>query len=151
LVWKRNLYLLFAVALQLLFVYFLGSLRIHVDHGNPDSLGYLFDLEPFSWRTALWIGLILVLVVVFAEWGFLEALKGEGMVPLYPEDKSGDRTFGGLRGGKIVDLVQDLARDFGLGRVDYICVSEKPDPNAYTAHLLGMYNVVVLHSNLLEV
>jgi Zn-dependent protease with chaperone function len=151
LVWKRNAYLVLALSLEALVLYVLGSLRIGVEEGAAAGLGYTFGFQPIAWQTFLWIGIILFLQVLFAEWGFLEALKGEGMVQLYPEDKSEGRTFGGLSGGEVVGLVQDLARDFGVGKVDRIVVSEKPDPNAYTAHLFGMYDVVVLHSNLLEV
>jgi hypothetical protein len=48
-------------------------------------------------------------------------------------------------------MVQELARELGAGRIDRIAVAKQPDPNAYTARILGLGNVVVLHSNLLSI
>jgi hypothetical protein len=48
-------------------------------------------------------------------------------------------------------MVQELARGFGVHRIARIVVTDKPDPNAYTAWVPLLGNVVVIHSNLLQV
>src|SRR5262249_33593388 len=58
--------------------------------------------------------------------------------------------FGELTGPEIVQTVQELAGEFNVRKIDRIVVTRQPDPNAFTAHAF-FWNVVVLHSNLLEV
>jgi Zn-dependent protease with chaperone function len=122
-----------------------------VDIEGWPFLGYHVNWEPISLRTLFWVGLFVVSQIAFAEWSFLQSLDAEGNVTLYPKDQSDGRRFGDLTGPEIVHAVQDLARRFGVGKVSRIVVSDRPDPNAMTAHVFGMWSVVVLHSNLLEV
>jgi Zn-dependent protease with chaperone function len=150
-VWKRNGYLLLTLTLELLLLYALASVRVGVDEEGWAFFGYRLNWEPISLRTIFWVGLFVVSQVAFAEWGFLQSLDTEGHVTLYPKDQSDGRRFGDLTGPEIVEAVQDLAKHFGVGKVSRIVVSDRPDPNAMTAHVFGLWNVVVLHSNLLEV
>lgn len=150
-VWKRNGYLLLTLALDLLLLYALASLRIGVNQEGWPFLGYRIAWEPISWHTLISVVLLILTQVAFTEWAFVQSLDSEGHFTLYPEDKSDGRTFGEMSGPEIVQTVQELAGRFGVPRVSRIVVSDRPDPNAMTAHLFGMWNVIVLHSNLLEV
>jgi Zn-dependent protease with chaperone function len=160
-VWKRNGYLILLVALEALVLYVLAHLRF--DTNEPDRekqldlvfytqfLGYYVVFHRVSWLTMTWVGIFLVLQVAAAEYTFFAGLDGEGMISLYPEDKSEGQRFGELTGPEIVQVVQELAREFDVRKIDRIVVTRQPDPNAFTAHAFGLWNAVVLHSNLLEV
>src|SRR5262249_30645266 len=87
----------------------------------------------------------------FAHYAFIQALHSRAMIPLYPTDSSQGRLFGTLRGAELVEMVQEVARTLGVRRIDRIAVAEQPNPNAFTARILGLGNVVVLHSNLLTI
>jgi Zn-dependent protease with chaperone function len=149
--WKRNFYLFCALSLGLSYLAVLACLRVHVNGHEDTLLGYAIGVDVVSWGTLLRVGIFIALQVGLGQYYFYKSLHGDGRVPLYPEDKSGERTFGGLRGPEIVGMVQTLARNFGVGKIARIIVSENPDPNAYTARVFGLGNVVVLHSNLLQV
>ncbi len=158
-VWKRNGYLLLTVVSQLLVLGFLACLRVEsgatAEDGGPaaayELLGYRVYFEMFSWGTLGRIAALLAVQVWLAHREFARALDGEGMVPLYPQDKSEGRRFGGLSGPEVVETVRQLTKDLGTAPVSRITVAVKPEPNAYTARMLGLGNVVVVHSNLLEV
>src|SRR5262249_27253514 len=92
-----------------------------------------------------------IVLVGFSHYAFIQAFKGKGMISLYPKDRSKGRLFGSLRGPELVAMVMELAQTLGVRRIDRISVAKQPDPNAYTAHILGLGNVVVLHSNLLTI
>jgi Zn-dependent protease with chaperone function len=157
--WKRNGYLLLVVALEFALLYLLACLRVEVPAREPGCteppaghlfLGYELSLEPFAWRTVGRIALFLAVLMGTGHYLFRRALKADGMIQLYPADQSGERTFGRLRGGQVVELVLELARQMGL-RVSRIVIAVKPEPNAFTANLLGLGHVVVLHSNLFDI
>jgi Zn-dependent protease with chaperone function len=160
-VWKRNLYLILLVLLEAVVLYLLAHLRFDTrepDHETQKDLvfstqfmGYFVVFHRVSWLTMTWVGIFLLLQVAAAEWGFFSGLDGEGMISLYPEDKSEGQRFGELTGPEIVQMVQELAGEFNVRKLDRIVVTRQPDPNAFTAHAFGFWNVVVLHSNLLEV
>src|SRR5262249_14580222 len=59
--------------------------------------------------------------------------------------------FAGLSAADLVKMVHELAQQIGVGPIKRIVVSDRPDPNAYTANILGLGNIVVLHANLLEI
>jgi Zn-dependent protease with chaperone function len=166
-VWKRNAYLLLLVVLEAVVVYVLVHVRFELPPSDPAKLaritgdpkfffatefwGYLVVFHRVYWSTMIWVGLFVLLQIVAAEWNFFSGLEGEGMITLYPEDKSEGQRFGGLTGPEVVQVVQDLAGVFKVRKIDRIVVTRQPDPNAFTAHAFGLWNVVVLHSNLLEV
>jgi heat shock protein HtpX len=160
-VWKRNAYLILLVVLEAVVLYLLAHLRFDTKVPDPEAqkdlvfytefLGYFVVFHKVSWWTMMWVGVFLVLQVAAAEWGFFSGLDGEGMISLYPDDKSEGQHFGELTGPEIVQTVQELAGEFNVRKIDRIVVTRQPDPNAFTAHAFGFYNVVVLHSNLLEV
>lgn len=156
LIWKRNLFLVIALAADLVVLAFLASLRIDVPRrnvpaGGIEILGYIVSLQPLSWTTLGWVAGFLLLQLVLAERDLLQALEEDQATQLYPEDKSQGRVFGSLKASRIVELVQELAEKFGVDKVARIYVTDQPDPNAYTTRLPGVGNIVVLHSNLLEV
>src|SRR5262249_16945481 len=131
----------------------LASVRIGVEEEDAayHVLGYAVAWDPLSWRTLFWMALFLVSQVILAEWGFLNSLNEPGHISLYPKDDSDARRFGALTGPQIVATIQELAGKFDVGKVWRVVVTDRPDPNAMTAHIFGLWNVVVLHSNLLEV
>jgi Zn-dependent protease with chaperone function len=153
--WKRNGYLLLLLALEALVLGVLGG--VHVQSPRPGEPGNVHPLLgydiffAFSWRSLLKIAVFVAIQFAFAHRVFARALEGEGMVSLYPRDASGGRTFGGMTGPELVVMVRKLADELRIGRLAKIVVTEKADPNAYTARMLGLGNVVVVHSNLLEI
>src|SRR5262245_33941289 len=106
--------------------------------------------HPFAGGTVLRVGVFLAVQIVLGHYLFRRTLKNEGMISLYPDDESAGRTFAGLEAKQLVDMIHTLARQLGAGRVSHVFVADKPDPNAFTARLAGLGNVVVLHSNVLE-
>jgi Zn-dependent protease with chaperone function len=149
----RNLYVLAALAGSLLLLWLLACLRIHAGSGGlVELLGYSISFEPFSWGTLARVGVFLALQLGFTHFAFRRALRQrKHMIKLYPKDYSKGRLFGSLTGPEIVEMVLEQARLLGVGKIHFIGVARQPDPNAYTAHVLGLGNVVVLHANLLEV
>ena len=150
-VWKRNGFLLSALALEGAILIFLGCLRIDIRGEGYQILGYGVTLEPFHWKTAVGVGVFVALQLGVGHYQFRKALDSAEMVSLYPQDKSGGHTFAGLKGANIVALVQETARILGVGRIARILLTRRPDPNAYTARVFGLGNIVVLHSNLLDI
>jgi Zn-dependent protease with chaperone function len=153
-VWTRNLFLFLALALNLAVLAFLAALHIDTQkHENEiPILGFYVQLDRvLSWSTVLRFGLYMLIQIGFAHWVLYRALSSKEMVQLYPEDKSKGQKFGTLTGPQLVALVQELAQSLGVSKVARIAVARKPDPNAFTAWVTGLGNVVVLHSNLLEI
>jgi Zn-dependent protease with chaperone function len=157
--WRRNLYLALFLVLELALLGFLACLhfRTYEDPANPlglnvhHLLGFYVYFDPFRWSSLIRLAVSLLVLVGFSHYAFIEAFHGKGMISLYPEDKSKGRLFGSLRGPELVGMVQEVARLLGVRRIDRIAVTRQPDPNAYTARILGLGNVVVLHSNLLSI
>jgi Zn-dependent protease with chaperone function len=157
--WRRNLYLVLLLVLELALLIFLACLhfKTHEDKENPLELnlyhfmGFYVYFDPLKWSTATRLAISMIVLVGFSHYTFVKAFQGKGMISLYPKDRSKGRLFGSLRGPELVAMVQELARTLGVRRIDRIAVTKQPDPNAYTARILGLGNVVVLHSNLLTI
>lgn len=157
-VWRRTLWLAVALLVNLLVVAFVAALHVDVPRENVKPhdnsvyvLGYNVHFAFDRPHTYFWLAALLVAQVVLAHWAFRQMLAAEGMISLYPEDKTKGRTFGGLSGQQLVKMVQELAAQMSVGPIKRIVVSDRPDPNAYTAHVLGLGHIVVLHANLLEI
>jgi Zn-dependent protease with chaperone function len=153
--WKRNGYLLLLLALEALVLGVLAGVHVQAPGpGEPGNVHPLLGYDVwffFSWRSLVKIAVFVAIQFGFAHRVFARALDGDGMVSLYPTDASGGRTFGGLTGPEVVVMVRKLADELGIGRLAKLVVADKVDPNAYTARMLGLGNVVVVHSNLLEI
>jgi Zn-dependent protease with chaperone function len=149
--WRRNLYLALLLILELALLGGLACLRIGTHKGQYHLFGFDFSFEPWKPGTLTRFLLSMAILAGFTQYAFRKAFKGKGMIHLYPTDRSKGRLFGTLRGPELVEMVQGLARELGAGRIDRIAVTKQPDPNAYTARVLGLGNVVVLHSNLLSI
>jgi Zn-dependent protease with chaperone function len=157
--WRRNLYLALFLVLELALLAFLACLHFqtHEDREHLQGLtvhhflGFYVYFDPLRWSSLTRLAVSLLVLVGFSHYAFIKAFRGKGMISLYPEDRSKGRQFGSLRGPELVEMVQELARTLGVRRIDRIAVSKQPDPNAYTARILGLGNVVVLHSNLLSI
>ncbi len=151
---KRNLLLLVAFVLDLAALYLVSCIQIHPQPA-PDSievLGFWVGIAFHRWTSYAWLGLIVVAQLVIARFAIRQLLsQGEGMIEVYPSDKSESRRFGGYTAPQLVQLVHQLIHDMDTGKVRQIVISDRPEPNAFTAHVVGYGNVVVLHSNLLEV
>jgi Zn-dependent protease with chaperone function len=150
---KRNALLALALALNLLGLALLMALHIDTTP-EPDSvpvLGYHVRLVFDSWHTYFWLAVAIAVQLWLSYRVLAKSLSGDGMTQLYPEDQSGGRTYGGLTGKQIADAVHDLAARMRAGRVSRVVVHDRPDPNAYTAYIPGVGNVVVLHTNILEI
>jgi Zn-dependent protease with chaperone function len=150
-VWRRNLYLVSLVVLELALLGILACLHFSTHQGDYNFMGYNVSFDPFQWRTLIRLSLSIIVLFGFSQYVFIKAFKGKGMISLYPKDRSKGRLFGTLRGPELVEMIQDLARTLGVRRIDRIAIAKQPDPNAYTARILGLGNVVVLHSNLLTI
>jgi Zn-dependent protease with chaperone function len=152
-VWKRNALLAAAVLCNLAVLTLVMAL--HADsqpaEGTVPLLGFHVRLAFDSWQTYFWLFVVVLAQVVLGHRQLAQSLDGSGMVSLYPEDKSQGRKFGVLSGKQLVDMVLEVAQQLRAGRVRRVVVNDRPDPNAYTAHVLGVGNIVVLHSNLLEI
>lgn len=151
--WKRTLFLGLALVINLAVLALVACLHVGTSEreGSVEFLGYHVWLAYDSWTSYVWLVIFLALQLWLGHRGFRELLKGEGMISLYPEDKSGGRKFGGLTGPALVKMVQDLALEMEVGTIDRVLISDSPDPNAYTARIFGLGTVVVLHTNLLEI
>jgi Zn-dependent protease with chaperone function len=157
--WRRNLYLVLLLVLELALLTLLACLhfKTHEDKENPLVLnvhylmGFYVYFDPWKWSTLTRLVISMIVLVGFSHYAFIKSFKGKGMILLYPEDRSKGRLFGSLRGPELVEMVQELARTLGVRCIDQIAVTKQPDPNAYTARILGLGNVVVLHSNLLSI
>jgi Zn-dependent protease with chaperone function len=152
-VWKRNCFLTVTVLCDLLVLSFVMALHVNTDP-SPSSvpfLGYHLHLAFDSWQTYFWLFVAVLVQVGLGYRALSKSLDAAGTIQLYSEDRSGNRKFGGLSGKELVDLVHELAGHMKVGCVRRIVVHERPDPNAYTAHIPGVGNIVVLHSNLLEI
>lgn len=151
--WLRALFLALALVLNLLVLAFVACLHVDTEP-NPrgvELMGYYVHLAYDAPKSYLLLAGVLAVQVWLGHRAFLASFDGEGMIQLYPEDKSGSRTFGGLTGPQLATMVHDLAAEMGVGPVRRVVINDRPDPNAYTAHILGTGNVVVLHANLLEI
>jgi Zn-dependent protease with chaperone function len=152
-VWKRNFFLTLAVLLELLVLGFIMALHVNTSP-LPETvpfMGYHVHLAFDSWQTYFWLFVVLLVQIGLGYHQLYKSLEGKDMTQLYPEDKSGDRKFGGFTGKELADMVHELAGYMKVGCVRWIVINDRPDPNAYTAHILGVGNIVVLHSNLLEI
>jgi Zn-dependent protease with chaperone function len=149
--WRRNLYLALLLVLELTLLIVLACLRISTHAGKYHLLQFDLSFEPWRWGTLIRLVLSVAVLVGFSHYGFVTAFKGKGMIHLWPTDRSKGRLFGSLRGPEVVALVQEAARALGVSRIDRIAVARQPDPNAYTARILGLGNVVVVNSNLLNI
>jgi Zn-dependent protease with chaperone function len=157
--WRRNLYLALLLVLEFALLAFLACLhfKTHEDKDNllglnaHHVLGFYVYLDPWKWSSLTRLVLSVLVVIGSSHHAFLKAFKGKGMISLYPEDRSKGRLYGSFRGPELVRIVQELGRTLGVRRIDRIAVTKQPDPNAYTARILGLGNVVVLHSNLLTI
>lgn len=151
--WKRNGLLLAAVMLNVALLALMMALRVEMNpqEGFTPLMGFHVRLAFEAWQTYFWIFSIVVMQVVLGHRQLAKMLDGDGMIALFPEDKSNGRKFGALSGTKLVKMVMEVAERLRAGRIRRIVVSDRPDPNAYTANVLGVGNIVVLHSNLLEI
>jgi Zn-dependent protease with chaperone function len=149
--WRRNLYLAALLVLEILLLASLACLRISTQAGQYQLLDFDISFQPWRWGTLIRLIVNVAVVVGFSHYAFVQAFRGKGVIPLYPEDRSNGRQFGTLRGPEVVEIVQEMARALSVRRIDRIAVTEQPHPNAYTACILGLGNVVVLHSNLLTI
>jgi Zn-dependent protease with chaperone function len=148
---RRNLYLALLVVCELALLGLLACLRISTQEGEVPVLGFFISFKVLSWGTLVRLLAFIGALVGFVHWSFIQAFRGKGMIHLEPIDRSNGQRFGGMTGPELVAMVQELARTLGVGRIDHIAVTRQADPNAYTARILGLGNVVVLHSNLLDI
>jgi Zn-dependent protease with chaperone function len=147
------------LALEFALLAFLACLhfKTHEDQDNPLGLnvhhfmGFYVYFDPVKWSSLTRLVISVIVLVGFSHYAIIKAFKGKNMISLYPKDLSKGRLFGSLRGPELVEIVQELARTLGVRHIDRIAVTKQPDPNAYTARILGLGNVVVLHSNLLTI
>ncbi len=150
---KRNAFLLMALALDFLVLSVVVCFHVELEP-SPDSinfLGYHLRFAIRSWVSWFWLAVLFIGQAWLAWRGIREALTAEGMIPIYPDDQSQGRTVGVFNSRQLVQMVHEMADQLGIGQVQRVIVSDRPDPNAYTAHVPGWGNVVVLHANLLEI
>jgi Zn-dependent protease with chaperone function len=140
---RRNGYLIPLLILELALLVLLACLRIDTSH-------FAVYLDPWRWGTLARLVLSVAVLVGLSHWAYVKTFKGKGLIHLYPDDQSKGRPFGSLRGPELVAMVQKLAGELGVRHIDHIAVAKQTDPNAYTARILGLGNVVVLHSSLLQ-
>lgn len=152
-VWRRNLFLATAVVLDLAVLAFVMALRVNTTPvpGSVSFLGYHLHLAFDSWHTYFWLFVVVLGQIALGYRQLYRLLDRDDVVQLYPEDKSEGRRFGSFRGKELADMVHELAGTMKVGQVKRIVINDRPDPNAYTSHILGVGNIVVLHSNLLEI
>jgi len=152
----RWLYLILAVVLDLAVLVFLADLRLSpVTPENTNAtwefLGFAITFEQFGRNTWLWLSALVVGQFVLGHWAMVQALNSESVTQLYPNDKSDGARYGEMTGPEIVEAVRELCVKIGVGQPSRILMQKEPIPNAYTGRILGLGNVVVLHSNLLEI
>ena len=142
-----------AVLLNVLLLSFIMALHVNTRSapGSVQFLGYYIHLAFSSWQTCFWLLVVLLVQTGLGYRELYKSLHAEGSIQLSPEDQSGDRRFGGLTGRQLADMVHELSGCMKVGQVQRIIISNRPDPNAYTAHIPCVGNIVVLHSNLLEI
>jgi Zn-dependent protease with chaperone function len=151
--WTRAGYLALAFVLDLLVLGFVACLHVDtVPHERSmELLGYHVYIAFDRWHSYAWMFVFIGIQIWIAHRAFRLILDGKGMISLYPDDKSERRKFGGLTGPQLVAMVQELAQQMQVGPIRRIIINDRPDPNAYTAHILGLGNIVVLHANLLDI
>jgi Zn-dependent protease with chaperone function len=150
-VWLCRAHILACVLLNL-YVFVLLACLLQDALGNGLTLSsYGFSESPLQWSTLGWVAGLVVLQVVSFQGLMIATLQEDGQITLFPEDESGTRSFGGMRGEQIVSLVHEMADQMGAGKIGKIVILDSPCPNAQTVWLLGDGNIVTLHSNLLEV
>ncbi len=140
---ERRWLLLALFGCNLVAIAVFSSLRI-----TPSANGVLcFDLElaPFTWGTALLALVVLALQNLVSVALILGALRSDDsrrVAPPQADVSDADR--------EIAALVEEVAADCGIPAIDEVYFLRQPVPNAFTARLLGIGNIVALHSNLFD-
>ena len=144
----RTLTNVFSLLLSALFLY--GVLCMHTEIDLNSDVGLMLTLTP--WKGESWWIVIVVLILGAAgpltlSW---KATQQDSMLELFPQCAEEARPIGACTPEELVRMTQDLSQNTGVD-VDYIFLDHKKIPNAYTTYVLGRGNIIVLHSNLLEI
>ena len=145
---QRTLLNIITMLLSSLFLYGVLSVHTHVDLSR--DLGIQLSLSP--WMGEYWWNVMIVLILgavtpLTLVWGVTQK---ESMLELYPSCSEEAKQIGACSPQDLVEMTQTLAQKMGI-KVSHVFLDHKKLPNAYTTYVLGRGNIVVLHSNLLEI
>lgn len=147
---RRRLGLLLLVVCDLALLLACAGLRLEsVPSGGV--LGFAHTWEPLSFRTLAFGGLALLAQTLIAGNALRAALALPEVIQVYPATSGFKvKAAGDMPVETIVEMVLQAAERSGVGKVSRVYLVPTPIPNAFTAWVPGLGNVVALHSNLFE-
>ena len=150
---NRRFFLALTLAVSLLASLLIMALHVepYDKHGRGTLLGYEVYFAFDRWQTYMWLAVLALWSVGSTNHTLKKHLEGPNIIPLFPEDASGGRLFGKFTGTAIVQMTRKLAEKMRVPGIAKIMVADQPDPNAFTARLAGVGDIVLLNRNLLEI
>lgn len=149
---RRNRCLLFNIFITSLFAVMVMALHIEPisKEGESSFLGYHVHFAFDRWQTYFWLGALALFGIFWINRSLKTMFSDSQFIEIYPNDLSNNRSFGSCDAMQIVQMTLRLAQKMKINNVAKIYVFDTPDPNAYTARVFGVGEVVFLHRNLVE-